>query len=166
MLQSISRRRALTTIATAVAATPLAALPALAAEDDAELFAYEPRLLAAEAAIRTAADPHTKAEESYFALKPAGTPGRLAEDEAKLVAWQEADATARVASGLGAAEQVSTAAEDGLQAIAKAALATRARTFAGFAFKLRLCDVCGGDTVAEALLDDLEAMGLPIELFD
>ena len=77
-----------------------------------------------------------------------------------------ADATAHVASGLGAAEQVSAAAEDRLQAIAEAALATRARTFTGFAFKLRLCNVCGGDTVAEALLDDIEAMGLPVELFD
>jgi hypothetical protein len=156
-----TRRKMLATIATAAAGASVAALPALADDADAELFAYEPRLLAAEAEIRTAADPQEKAERSYFAMRPARP-----QDDAKLPAWQEADATARVASGLGAAEQVSAAAEDRLQAIAEAALATRARTFAGFAFKLRLCDVCGGDTVAEALLDDLEAMGLPIELFD
>jgi hypothetical protein len=33
------------------------------------------------------------------------------------------------------------------------------------AFKLRLCNVCGDDTVAQALRDDFEAMGA-VEQFD
>lgn len=48
----------------------------------------------------------------------------------------------------------------------EAVLATRIRTLAGIAFKLRLCEARGGNTVVEALLDDFEAMGLSIELFD
>jgi hypothetical protein len=138
-----TRRRVLATIASAAAVAPMAALPALAddADTDAALFAYEPRLLAAQAAVLAALDVQRDGDERHFAGK--------------------ADDAARHA-----AEQASSAAHDAFSAIAEAALATRTRTLAGIAFKLRLCNACGGDTVAEALLDDLEAMGLPIELFD
>jgi hypothetical protein len=138
-----TRRKMLATIATAAAVAPLAALPALAqgSDEDAALFAYEPRLLAAQAAVLAALDVQGDADERHFAGK--------ADDPAR-----------------DAAEQASSAAHDAFSAIAEAVLATRTRTLAGIAFKLRLCNACGGDTVAEALLDDIEAMGFSVKLFD
>jgi hypothetical protein len=176
-----TRRKMLATIATAAAVAPLAALPALAqgSDEDAGLLAFEPRLLAAQAAVLVALDVQGDADERYFAERPPepvldvdfgktvdGDRVIWAKHSADLAAWQKADAVARLAADVDAAGQASSAAHDAFSAIAEAALATRTRTIAGIAFKLRLCNACGGDTVAEALLDDLEAMGLSIKLFD